>query len=170
MPSSAAAGLASWRWRLAALSADSARQRVVRAPRPACSCSQEFCTLLAQGCNGSVAPPMRCVGFVGYVEKLHSTTVWAGHLGDVCKRRFYKNWYECMNTAFTKYQNANRWHRWSTLAHISHQKVDLKTPGPGVKSLPSSAPSQCDLAPWKWRPAHSVPSRPVYETKKFTEQ
>ena len=39
---------------------------------------------------GSVAPPMRCVGFVGYVEKLHFTTVWAGHLSGECKRSLFK--------------------------------------------------------------------------------
>ena len=47
---------------------------------------------------------MRCVGFVGYVEKLHFTTVWAGHLSDECKRRLFKNWYKCVKTAFTQHQ------------------------------------------------------------------
>jgi len=31
------------------------------------------------------------------------TTVWAGHLGDEVKRRFYKNWYRAKKKAFTKY-------------------------------------------------------------------
>jgi large subunit ribosomal protein L3e len=42
-------------------------------------------------------PPMMAVGVVGYVETLRSlhtlTTVWASHLSDEVKRRFYKNWY-----------------------------------------------------------------------------
>jgi large subunit ribosomal protein L3e len=42
-------------------------------------------------------PPMMVVGVVGYVETprgLRSlTTVWAEHLSDELKRRFYKNWY-----------------------------------------------------------------------------
>ena len=41
-------------------------------------------------------PPMRVVGFVGYIETPRGlralTTVWAGHLSEECKRRFYKNW------------------------------------------------------------------------------
>merc|ERR1719198_1137785 len=54
------------------------------------------------------APPMRVVGFVGYVETPRGlralTSVWAGHLSDECKRRFYKNWHTCKHKAFTKYQ------------------------------------------------------------------
>ncbi|KAJ3190249.1 60S ribosomal protein L3 [Gaertneriomyces sp. JEL0708] len=53
------------------------------------------------------APPMVVVGVVGYVETprgLRSlTTVWAEHLSDEVKRRFYKNWYRSKKKAFTKY-------------------------------------------------------------------
>ncbi|CED85097.1 60s ribosomal protein l3 [Phaffia rhodozyma] len=52
-------------------------------------------------------PPMMIVGVVGYVETprgLRSlTTVWAEHLSDELKRRFYKNWYRSKKKAFTKY-------------------------------------------------------------------
>jgi len=52
-------------------------------------------------------PPMVAVGLVGYIETprgLRSlTTVWAGHLSDEVKRRFYKNWYKSKQKAFTKY-------------------------------------------------------------------
>jgi len=52
-------------------------------------------------------PPMVIVGVVGYVETprgLRSlTTVFAEHLSEECKRRFYKNWYNCKRKAFTKY-------------------------------------------------------------------
>ena len=51
-------------------------------------------------------PPMIAVGLVGYIETprgLRSlTTVWAEHLSDEIKRRFYKNWYKCKKKAFTK--------------------------------------------------------------------
>eukprot|EP00919_Chromeraceae_sp_WS-2016_P004979 GHVR01011772.1.p1 GENE.GHVR01011772.1~~GHVR01011772.1.p1 ORF type:complete len:389 (+),score=69.41 GHVR01011772.1:79-1245(+) len=54
------------------------------------------------------APPMCVVGFVGYVETPQGlralTTVWAGHLSDECRRRFYKNWYKSKKKAFTKYK------------------------------------------------------------------
>merc|ERR1711904_588716 len=52
-------------------------------------------------------PPLIVVGFVGYVETPRGlrtlTTVWAGHLSDECKRRFYKNRYKSKHKAFTKY-------------------------------------------------------------------
>lgn len=52
-------------------------------------------------------PPMVIVGVVGYVETprgLRSlTTVWAEHLSDDVKRRFYKNWYRSKKKAFTRY-------------------------------------------------------------------
>ncbi|KAG8850250.1 60S ribosomal protein L3 [Tulasnella sp. 330] len=52
-------------------------------------------------------PPIMVVGVVGYVETprgLRSlTTVWAEHLSDDLKRRFYKNWYRSKQKAFTKY-------------------------------------------------------------------
>lgn len=52
-------------------------------------------------------PPMVVVGVVGYVETPNGlrtlTTVWASHLSDDVKRRFYKNWYVSKRKAFTKY-------------------------------------------------------------------
>ena len=52
-------------------------------------------------------PPMVVVGIVGYVETPRGlrtlTTVFAEHLDDSCKRRFYKNWYNSKKKAFTKY-------------------------------------------------------------------
>ncbi|EPZ31166.1 60S ribosomal protein L3 [Rozella allomycis CSF55] len=52
-------------------------------------------------------PPMVIVGVIGYLETprgLRSlTTVWAQHLSDEVKRRFYKNWTRSKKKAFTKY-------------------------------------------------------------------
>ncbi|KAI9188062.1 60S ribosomal protein L3 [Blastocladiella emersonii ATCC 22665] len=52
-------------------------------------------------------PPMVVVGVVGYVETPRGlrtlTTVWAEHLSEEVKRRFYKNWYKSKKKAFTKY-------------------------------------------------------------------
>mmetsp|Transcript_109658 Transcript_109658/g.305625 ORF Transcript_109658/g.305625 Transcript_109658/m.305625 type:complete len:419 (+) Transcript_109658:89-1345(+) len=67
---------------------------------------------VAEGVTILEAPPMIVVGFVGYVETPRGlralTSVWAGHLSDECKRRFYKNWHKAKRKAFTKYQK-----RWS---------------------------------------------------------
>jgi large subunit ribosomal protein L3e len=52
-------------------------------------------------------PAMIVVGVVGYVKTHRGlrtlNTVWAEHLGDEIKRRFYKNWYKAKKKAFTKY-------------------------------------------------------------------
>jgi len=53
-------------------------------------------------------PPMMVVGLVGYVQTPSGlravTTVWASHLDDTFKRRFYKNWTRSKKKAFTKYE------------------------------------------------------------------
>ena len=55
-------------------------------------------------------PPMIVVGVVGYVPTVRGLrslgTVWAEHLGDEVRRRFYKNWYKSKKKAFTKYAGA----------------------------------------------------------------
>ena len=52
-------------------------------------------------------PPIVIVGCVGYIETPRGlralTTVWAKHISDECKRRFYKNWRNDKKKAFTKY-------------------------------------------------------------------
>merc|ERR1712039_393059 len=67
---------------------------------------------VAEGGSILEAPPMIVVGFVGYVETPRGlralTSVWAGHLSEECKRRFYKQWHKSKQKAFTKYQK-----RWS---------------------------------------------------------
>jgi large subunit ribosomal protein L3e len=55
------------------------------------------------------APPMVVVGMVGYIETprgLRSiATVWAQHLSEECRRRFYKNWHKSKSKrAFAKYE------------------------------------------------------------------
>merc|ERR1711988_2102101 len=54
-------------------------------------------------------PPMVVVGMVGYIETprgLRSiATVWADHLSEECRRRFYKNWHKSKNhRAFENYK------------------------------------------------------------------
>jgi len=52
-------------------------------------------------------PPLIVIGLVGYVETPQGLrclrTVWAQHLSDDARRRFYKRWYRSKRKAFTKY-------------------------------------------------------------------
>jgi len=56
-------------------------------------------------------PPLIVVGVVGYIETPRGlrtlTTVWASHLSNELKRRFYKNWYRAKKKAFTRYAKKN---------------------------------------------------------------
>merc|ERR1712088_1012173 len=51
-------------------------------------------------------PPMMAIGVVGYIETPRGMralkTVWAEHIGEEAKRRFYKNWSQSKKKAFTK--------------------------------------------------------------------
>jgi len=55
-------------------------------------------------------PPMVVVGLVGYIPTPRGlralSTVWAAHLSEEIRRRFYKNWYKSKKKAFTKYSKA----------------------------------------------------------------
>jgi len=66
---------------------------------------------IAEGVTVLEAPPMVVIGFVGYVETPKGlralTTVWAGHISDDCKRRFYRTFHTSKKKAFSRYQK--RW-------------------------------------------------------------
>merc|ERR1712179_586776 len=51
-------------------------------------------------------PPIMIVGCVGYIETPSGMrafkTIFAEHLSEECRRRFYKNWYRSKKKAFTK--------------------------------------------------------------------
>merc|ERR1712142_707813 len=51
-------------------------------------------------------PPMVAVGLVGYIKTPRGLralkTVWAQHLSEECKRRFYKNWSKSKEKAFAQ--------------------------------------------------------------------
>jgi len=61
-------------------------------------------------------PPVVVVGLVGYIETPRGLrtfkTIWAEHLSEECKRRFYKNWYRSKKKAFTKC--AKKWQKATT--------------------------------------------------------
>jgi len=69
-------------------------------------------------------PPLIVVGFVGYIETPRGlralTSVWAQHLSDECKRRFYKHFKGSKQKAFTKY--AKRYDSKDTLPEVDRVK------------------------------------------------
>ncbi|KRY65323.1 60S ribosomal protein L3 [Trichinella pseudospiralis] len=61
---------------------------------------------------------------VGYIETPQGLrafkTIWAEHLSDDCKRRFYKRWYKCERKAFTKASK-----KWQDEAGIKEIQADF---------------------------------------------
>ncbi|TDL23486.1 hypothetical protein BD410DRAFT_838966 [Rickenella mellea] len=73
-------------------------------------------------------PDTNVVGVVGYVEtprRLRTlTTVWASHLSDELKRRFYKDWHRSKKKAFMRY--AKKHTKDEVLAHTQIRQTGLK--------------------------------------------
>jgi len=61
---------------------------------------------VVEGCTIIETPPVIVFGVVGYIETPRGLralkTVWAEHIGEEAKRRFYKNWSASKKKAFTK--------------------------------------------------------------------
>merc|ERR1712071_353924 len=61
---------------------------------------------IVEGVTIIETPPMVAIGVVGYIETPRGLralkTVWAEHIGEEAKRRFYKNWSQSKKKAFTK--------------------------------------------------------------------
>ncbi|OON13740.1 ribosomal protein L3 [Opisthorchis viverrini] len=70
-------------------------------------------------------PPMVIVGLVGYAPTARGLrtfkTVWAEHLTEECRRRFYKDWCKSKKKAFTKASK-----KWADEAGLREINRDLK--------------------------------------------
>ena len=107
---------------------------------------------IVEACTVIETPPMIVVGLVGYIETprgLRSlTTVWAEHLSDEVKRRFYKNWYKSKKKAFTKYPKK---HSENSGAGINRELERMKKYCTVVRVL---AHTQISATPLKQKKAH----------------
>jgi len=96
-------------------------------------------------------PPVVAIGVVGYIETprgLRSlTTVWAEHLSEEVRRRFYKNWYKSKKKAFTKYSKKHS----EGGKEIAHELARIKKYCSVVRLL---VHSQVRKTPLKQKKAH----------------
>lgn len=94
---------------------------------------------------------MIAIGVVGYVEtprgKRSLTTVFAEHLSDDVRRRFYKNWYKSKKKAFTKYSKKHA----EGGKEIAHELARIKKYCSVVRLL---VHSQIRKTPLKQKKAH----------------
>ncbi|KAF2154280.1 60S ribosomal protein L3 [Myriangium duriaei CBS 260.36] len=107
---------------------------------------------IVEACTVIETPPMIAVGVVGYIETprgLRSlTSVWAEHLSDEVKRRFYKNWYKSKKKAFTRYSKK---HSESSGQSITRELERIKKYCTVVRVL---AHTQISKTPLKQKKAH----------------
>lgn len=96
------------------------------------------------------APPIIVVGVVGYEETIKGLrtigTVWAHHLSNEVKRRFYRNWYRSKRKAFTKYAK-----QFAAEGKIQTRLSDLKERATVIRVL---AHSQVAKLPLRLKKAH----------------
>jgi len=73
-------------------------------------------------------PPMMVVGITGYIDTPHGIrsfkTVWAEHISEDARRRFYKNWYKAKKKAFTK--SAKKWQEAEGIKAIERDLTKMK--------------------------------------------
>jgi large subunit ribosomal protein L3e len=130
-------------------------------------------------------PPIVVVGLVGYIETpqgLRSlTTVWAHHLSEDVKRRFYKNWYRSKKKAFTKYHKSitenpkiienelKRMQKYCTvvrvLAHSQVRKLNKRQKKAHLMEIQVNGGSIADKVNY----AHALFEKPIHVSDLFTE-
>ncbi|XP_020789257.2 60S ribosomal protein L3-like [Boleophthalmus pectinirostris] len=98
-------------------------------------------------------PPVIVVGVVGYVSTVRGLralkTIFAEHLSDECKRRFYRNWYKSKKKAFTKY--SKKWQDETGKKQLDKDFAALKRYCSVIRVL---VHSQMRLLPIKQKKAH----------------
>ncbi|KAK3520266.1 hypothetical protein QTP70_019666, partial [Hemibagrus guttatus] len=98
-------------------------------------------------------PPMVIVGIVGYVETPRGLrsfkTVFAEHISDECRRRFYKNWYKSKKKAFTKYSK-----KWQDEEGKKQLEKDFASMKKYCKVIRVLAHTQMRLLPLRQKKSH----------------
>ncbi|XP_063286535.1 ribosomal protein uL3-like [Pelobates fuscus] len=98
-------------------------------------------------------PPLVVVGIVGYVETPRGLralkTIFAEHISDECKRRFYRNWYKSKKKSFTKYCK-----KWQDEEGKKQLEKDFTAMKKYCKLIRVIVHTQMKLLPLKQKKAH----------------
>merc|ERR1712002_483086 len=83
---------------------------------------------VVETCTIVETPAMVVVGIVGYIDTPRGLrtfkTIWAEHLSEECKRRFYKNWYKSKKKCFSK--TSKKWSDEMGKAEIEKDLAKMK--------------------------------------------
>ncbi|KAF5913797.1 hypothetical protein HPG69_002659 [Diceros bicornis minor] len=98
-------------------------------------------------------PPLVVVGIVGYVATPRGLrsfkTIFAEHLSDECRRRFYKDWHKSKKKAFTK--ACKRWHGSGGKKQLQEDFAAMKK---HCKVIRVIVHTQMKLLPFRQKKAH----------------
>merc|ERR1712179_67244 len=98
-------------------------------------------------------PPMIVIGCIGYIETPRGLrtlkTIFAEHLSEECKRRFYKNWYKAKKKAFSK--ACRKWQDEDGQKQIERDFTQMKK---YCKVIRVIAHTQMKLLPLRSKKAH----------------
>jgi len=98
-------------------------------------------------------PPLVIVGVVGYIHTPRGLraykTIYAQHLNEECRRRFYKNWYSSKRKAFTKYSK-----KWEDESGKKALENDFKQMAKYCKVIRVLAHTQVKLLRKRQKKAH----------------
>ncbi|XP_062308156.1 large ribosomal subunit protein uL3-like [Osmerus eperlanus] len=98
-------------------------------------------------------PPIIVVGIVGYIQTIRGPrsfkTIFAEHMSDECKRRYYKNWFKSKKKAFTKY--SKKWQDETGKKQLEKDFAAMKKYCSAIRVL---VHSQVRLLPIKQKKAH----------------
>ncbi|KAK6476047.1 60S ribosomal protein L3 [Huso huso] len=98
-------------------------------------------------------PPLVIVGIVGYIETPRGLrnfkTVFAEHISDECKRRFYRNWYKSKKKAFSKYCK-----KWQDEMGKKHLEKDFDSMKKFCTVIRVITHTQMHLLPFRQKKAH----------------
>jgi len=82
-------------------------------------------------------PPLKVVGITGYIDTPNGPrsikTVWAAHLSDEVRRRYYRNWFSSKKKAFTK--ASKRWESAEGQQSIERDLAMLKKYSKTIRAL-----------------------------------
>lgn len=100
-------------------------------------------------------PPMVVIGVIGYIETPRGLrtlkTIFAEHLSEECRRRFYKNWYHAQKKAFTK--SCRKWQDEEGQKQLDRDFNQMKK---YCKVIRVIAHTQMKLLPLRQKKAHMM--------------
>jgi len=100
-------------------------------------------------------PPMVCIGIVGYIKTPRGLraykTIYAEHIAEECRRRFYKNWRKVKKKAYANYS-----HKWQDDEGKKLIQKDLESMKKLCSHIRIIAHTQVKVLRKRWKTSHMM--------------